>query len=246
MASIIIKSGKWVYFSISSIFLIIAAQSIPCNSNCTSDRKTIFVDADNISGFYDGTISHPFRNISDALPYAGENEVIFVFSGLYSENIKINKPIALIGENKKSTILDGQYKGTVIEVYANNVEISGITVQNSGPGLDYDSCGIYVYADKVVIYNTIISSNYNGINIEYSFGSTSIYNNQICNNENDGLIITHCHNFFIYNNEIFENGENGCNVFYSIQGIIHNNILIFNDISGITFWGSSDNDFYDN
>jgi len=228
------------------IFLIITAQSISCNSYCIFDRKTIFVDGDNLSGIYDGTINHPFKSISDAIQYAGEYDTIFVFNGIYHEKIKINKPITLIGENKKSTILDGLYGGTVIYVYANNVEISGITVRNSGPGFDYDSCGIYVYADKVVIYDTIIYGNFYGIHIDFSFESTSIYGNQICNNKRDGLIITNSRKFSISNNEIFENGKCGCYVDNSVLGIIDNNILTFNGISGITFWYSSDNYFRDN
>jgi parallel beta-helix repeat protein len=237
------KSNKWFYFLILSIFLIITIQSFNCNSCFISNKKTIFVDGDNLSGIYDGTINHPFRTISDALSYANENDAIFIFNGLYLEKIEINKPISLIGENKKTTILDGSYLGTVIDVYANNVEITGITVRNSGPGFNYEACGIYVYADNVVIYDTIICGNYNGIHLDYSFESTSIYNNQICNNKEDGLIISHGCRFSIFNNEIFENGKNGCYVKYSEQGVIHNNLLESNEISGISLWESSDIDF---
>jgi parallel beta-helix repeat protein len=239
------KSNKWFYFLILSIFLI-TFQSFNCNSCLISNKKTIFVDGDNLSGIYDGTINHPFRTISDALSYANENDAIFIFNGLYLEKIEINKPISLIGENKKSTILDSNYLGTVIDVYANNVEITGLTIRNSGPGFNYEASGIYVYADNVVIYDTIICGNYNGLHLDYSFESTSIFNNQICNNKEDGIIISHGCKFSIFNNEIFENGGNGCYVKYSEQGDIHNNILESNEISGITFWGSSDNDFNSN
>ena len=243
MTCINIKNHKYAYFSILSIFLIIAVQSINCNSYCIFDKKTIFVDINNLSGIYDGTINYPFKSISDAIQYAKEYDTVFLFNGIYHERIKINKPITLIGENKESTILDGMYGGTVIYVYANNVEISGLTVRNSGSGFNYDSCGIYVYADKVLIYDTIIYGNFYGIHIDFSFESTSIYGNQIFNNERDGLIITNSRKFTISNNEIFENGKCGCYVDNSVQGVINNNILTFNTITGITFRESSNNDF---
>ena len=79
------KSNKWFYFLILSIFLIITFQSFNCNSCFISNKKTIFVDGDNLSGIYDGTINHPFRTISDALSYANENDAIFIFSDAVCE-----------------------------------------------------------------------------------------------------------------------------------------------------------------
>ncbi len=208
--------------------------------------ETVFVDDDNRSGIYDGTLDHPYRTIDDALKNAEESDVIFVFNGLYPERIKISTSIILIGENKKTTIVDGRGEGTVIDIYANNVEMSGFTIRNSGSGYSYEACGISVNADEVTISDMIISENYNGIHVDYSFQSTSVHHTQIYNNKKDGVIITYSNKFVISNNEIYENGRYGCIISNSIQGSITNNLLLDNNKSGITFWESSDNDLHHN
>ena len=67
---------------------------------------------------------------------------IFVESGIYCEHVVVNKSLSLIGENRGTTIIDGNGTGVVVdpvynitaivEVAENSVNISGFTIRNGG------------------------------------------------------------------------------------------------------------------
>jgi len=100
-----------------------------------------------------------FLSIQDAINNANFGDTIFVYNGTYYENIFINTTINLIGENKNSTIIDGDKQKDVIYIgfSANNVNITGFTIQNSGNsssgGAIFDA-GIEIHSD----YNNIINT----------------------------------------------------------------------------------------
>ncbi|HEY9245540.1 MAG TPA: hypothetical protein VIO11_01710 [Candidatus Methanoperedens sp.] len=78
----------------------------------------------------DDPANHTWNTIQEAIDYANEGDVIYVRSGTYRENLVINKPLTLIGENNNSTIIDGGYKGDAVHVKANNVRLSGFKIIN--------------------------------------------------------------------------------------------------------------------
>jgi parallel beta-helix repeat protein len=104
-----------------------------------------------------------FHIIQKAINAANEEDDIFVSSGIYYENIVVNKTVSLIGENKSTTTIDGNETGTVIYITAYNVNISGFTVQNSGT-LRWD-CGIYIHSFGNNLFDNAIRNNNNGIHI---------------------------------------------------------------------------------
>jgi len=96
---------------------------------------------------------YPVRNIDTGLNYASIQEAInapetlnghtiFIKTGTYYEHVVVNKSLSLIGENRHTTIIDGNGTGTVIDilyntttivdVLANAVNISGFTIRNGG------------------------------------------------------------------------------------------------------------------
>jgi parallel beta-helix repeat protein len=75
-----------------------------------------------------------FVSIQEAINAAENGSIIHVPSGTYPEHVVINRTISLIGENVSTTIIDGSNNGTVVKITANNVTITGFTVQNSGWG----------------------------------------------------------------------------------------------------------------
>ena len=72
-----------------------------------------------------------FTSINDALMEAKDGCTIFVYKGIYEENLTINKRIRLVGEEKETTVIDGRKEGNVIHVTANGVSIEGFTIRNS-------------------------------------------------------------------------------------------------------------------
>jgi len=95
-------------------------------------KHTIYVDDDNIQGPWNGSYEYPYQSISDGIMQATTNDMVFVFNGCYYETVHINKTIDLHGEQQNSTIIDGQYNGSVITITGDYVDICGFTIRNSG------------------------------------------------------------------------------------------------------------------
>lgn len=114
-----------------------------------SETHIIYVDDDNTQGPWNGSYSYPYQRISDGILHAIDNDMVFVFSGIYYETFLLNKTIDLHGEQQNSTIIDGQNAGPVITVASDDVDICGFTVRNSG-GYQ-DDAGIIVDANSTTI-----------------------------------------------------------------------------------------------
>jgi len=71
-------------------------------------------------------------SIQQLIQNAASGQKITIPAGIYYENITINKPLTLIGEEKDNTILDGMGGPQVIHITTDNVYISNLTVRNSG------------------------------------------------------------------------------------------------------------------
>ena len=82
---------------------------------------TIYVDDDNTTSPWDGSFDNPYQYIQDGIDAADSGDIIYVYNGTYFENIVIDIPIILIGENKNNTIIDGRAVGNTIKVNANHV-----------------------------------------------------------------------------------------------------------------------------
>ncbi|KAA0011596.1 MAG: hypothetical protein FE041_04135, partial [Thermoplasmata archaeon] len=78
-----------------------------------------------------GSSPSNYTSIQSAINDANDGDTIFVYSGVYYENVVINKSITLIGENKETTIIDGSNSGDVVNITANGVTIEGFTIRNS-------------------------------------------------------------------------------------------------------------------
>ena len=69
-----------------------------------------------------------YGSIQEAIDYASEGDTIYVKEGTYHENLLINKPLSLIGENVDTTVIDGNppegYR-IPIKIQCDNVSVSG-------------------------------------------------------------------------------------------------------------------------
>jgi len=163
-----------------------------------------------------------YSTIQEAINVAASGSIILVSSGVYRENLVIDKDLTLIGEDRLSTIIDGNRAGIVVYIKANRVVVNGFTVRNGTEGVYID------HSNGCVISNNIITSNwYSGIFLNKS-SSNVIYDNLISMNgaspPSGGIVV----------------GE-GIVLSYSNDNVINNNRLIRNIVRGISFYYSNDN-----
>jgi len=120
-----------------------------------------------------------FPTIQAAINNASEGETVFVYNGTYYENLVVNKSISLVGQDESITMIDGGGFGTVLEVTANNVSITGFTVQNSGSS----AAGISVSTNNVSVKRNIVLNNHFGIYLvnaaEAMIGNCNILTNYV-------------------------------------------------------------------
>jgi len=158
----------------------------------TKEYNIIYVDDDGTSDY---------TSIQDAINAANENDTIYVYNGTYFENLIIDKPIKLIGENKQNTIIDGKSNGDVIflDPSSNYVNISGFTIQNSG--IDRYDEGINIDSDFNKIIGNIVKDCNCGMSLDYWAHNCLIQDNIFTSN-NKGISV---YSVFPNNNLIFHN-----------------------------------------
>jgi len=113
-----------------------------------------------------GTGPGNFTRIQDAIDDASSGDTVFVYSGRYYEQIKIAKTLTILGEDKTSTILDGENipQETMIRLEETSVNshISGFTLQNMAKV----SQGVDISSDGTIVTDILIESNgYYGISV---------------------------------------------------------------------------------
>ena len=150
-------------------------------NNQEGTKNTIYVDDDG---------GADYTKIQDAINNANSGDTIFVYSGIYYENIWVDKNINLVGEDRDNTIIDGGGSGDVaMLVYLNNVDFDGFTIRNSGTNT-YDM-GIVVYSCSYCTISNckITNENSHGMLITEYSNNNIITNCVISNNGRQGLLI---------------------------------------------------------
>ena len=188
-----------------------------------------------------------YTRIQDAIDNASNGDRIFVYNGTYDENLRVNKSIQVIGEDKNMTIIDGGRRDNVVDITAKEVTISGFTIQNSARSI-FSVGGIRIDTPYNTIKDNIIKNNdlgifgvsvshhnlisYNNITgnekIGYACSSTNtvVSYNKITNNDWCGiLLLDHRDNNLIFNNIIMNTPSNGISLGISSNNSINNNTI---------------------
>ncbi|HEC80947.1 MAG TPA: PKD domain-containing protein [Thermoplasmatales archaeon] len=188
-----------------------------------------------------------FNKIEDAINAVTEDGTIYVSSGIYHENLVIAKTLNLVGENKENTIIDGGENGVVVNISADNVTLSNLTIKNSTK--DWGYSGVHVYhASKVIIKDCVISNNFVGIHLS-NVKNSSIADNMIYSNYAGLTLIYNSTSNSISNNLIGYNEYGGG---IDLCGFCCNNLVEHNQIEhnlgyGIGLsWNSNNNRFIEN
>ncbi|MBE3120630.1 MAG: right-handed parallel beta-helix repeat-containing protein [Thermoplasmata archaeon] len=158
-----------------------------------------------------------YTKIQDAINDSSNGDTVFVYSGIYYENIIINKTgISLIGEDKYSTIIDGKREDDTIWIRASFVKVSGFTIVNCSTEGSY--AGILVLEEKwwepsnppylsdINISDCIIKNNRCGIRL-YSVYATNVSSCIIHNNSANGIYVVASSHINMNRCEITHNGD---------------------------------------
>jgi parallel beta-helix repeat protein len=109
-----------------------------------------------------GSGSNNYTRIQYAIDDATDGDIVFVYEGTYEELITINTTISLIGEDKDTTNINGSEIGDVITINADNVNITGFTIQKGGDS----NKGIVINSEHSFISDNKFNENRYGISIE--------------------------------------------------------------------------------
>ncbi|MFE3846142.1 NosD domain-containing protein [Thermoplasmatota archaeon] len=176
------------------------------------------IDEETTNGKYDiyvgANINNGYSTIQKAIENSSNGDSIFIYDGLYNENIIINKSISIIGESNDKTIINyigNQYQEiSFITLLADNCTIDNIKINNSN-GTD-NVLGIVIKSSNNIIINTSITNTEKGIYIDSDYNVNSRNNSIVMNNfsnNNYGLHVTYSNNNNISKNNIFNNKEYG-------------------------------------
>ncbi|OGI15511.1 MAG: hypothetical protein A3E38_01015 [Candidatus Moranbacteria bacterium RIFCSPHIGHO2_12_FULL_54_9] len=169
----------------------------------------IFVDK-NVSGSTDGTASHPYHTISEALRHATSGTEVRVKDGTYEENITIPKGVDVVGDSEKHdrVIIKGDNDNRPTVTMKHDTKLSHLTVKKGRHGIriledskahifdvvvkDSDRDGIHIDAadrdkkHRVLIDKTkVMDSKRAGIYSEKRF--IVLINSDIVENKGDGI-----------------------------------------------------------
>jgi len=116
-----------------------------------------------VAGFADTLhVPNDYATVQDAVNAAADHDTVFVASGTYFENVSIPKPLTLMGADKNTTRLDANILGSLITITADDVMVSGFSLQNSGPGWP-DSGILCMDSEGHTLSDNIVSDSFLGI-----------------------------------------------------------------------------------
>lgn len=131
------------------------------------------------------TVPDDYPTIQAAVNASSPGGTVFVKTGTYHEHVTINKSLSLVGEDAQNTTIDGDDTGgNVVNVVADNVTLSGLTIRNSQTGYS----GIRLAsASNCRVFNNYVVNNWYGILLHQCSGDNVAENN--IRNNGDGVHI---------------------------------------------------------
>jgi parallel beta-helix repeat protein len=225
-------------------FLFVVLLSIPSNGTIlhtdlqsqTSFSTTLYVG---------GNGPNNYTTIQQAITNATNGDTIFVYddSSPYFEHIIISTSIHLVGENKTTTIIDGENTGDVVIFSADDITMTGFTVQHSGDTPKVDA-GIESWSDRDIITdNWVILNGAYAIGIFLNGSSDNVVTeNFISENGREGVFLQNAVDCVIRNNVFTHNGHCAVIISHSSRNIIAENNM-YENYATISLWpGATENE----
>ncbi|AUP81588.1 nitrous oxide reductase family maturation protein NosD [Flavivirga eckloniae] len=192
----------------------------------------------------------PVSSLKEAISLAKDFDTILIKKGTYKEhNILVNKPLTIIGENYP--VIDGELKGEIITVSADNVTVDGLFIINVGTSYTEDYAAIRVRRSKnFVIQNLVLEKLFFGIYLEKSRDG-KVFHNKIIGeaveeyNSGNGIQLWYSNNVVIEHNFV-QHVRDGIYLEFSDDCLIKNNVSAENLRYGLHFMFSNNDIYQDN
>ena len=149
----------------------------------------------------------PFHSIREALEQAENGDEVVVHSGVYQEyDLRITHSIRLRGVG--NPVIDGQSRGTILSIQANDVHVSGFTIINVGRSFTQDFAGITVTQSRDFnLQKNILKNVFFGIVVKKSKHGNIAFN-EISGeaveeaSSGNGVHAWHCSKLSVHDNQI--------------------------------------------
>jgi hypothetical protein len=176
--------GTTWYFEICSVTeagaenqnTVVSEHTPPLAGATTAAPSTWYASNAGVVGNDCATPATPCPTITAALDIAGPGEVVHVAAGAYSEIVRIDEPVMLVGEDAVTTIIEGHGWDPVVDIFPfAHAVMSGFTVRN---GRVQFGAGIYVgWRAHLELEDTIVTMNQaeimgGGVYVECEGGAT--------------------------------------------------------------------------
>lgn len=217
--SLLIHGEKPHYFLFILITLFLVLPASPSTGSFPADNESSII-------FVGGNGPGNYTTIQEGIDIANPGDTIFVFTGIYFENVVIDKSVYLIGEDKSNTIIKNMYPRHTVLVSSDYVTVDNFTIKGDH-SLDYYNASIKFSGGSY--YNTI--TNCNLLDNYYGLWLYTSKYNEITNctfsQNNIGLWVHHMSSFnTIHDCTLSYNSESG--IYFcctsSNNKIYHNNI----------------------
>lgn len=175
-----------------------------------------------------------YSSLQEAINNAQNGDTILVGSGIYQENIKVNKKLTIIsgsslsGSQTRTYIIGAVPEDNVFDIYSSNVTIDGFYISGGSLGTDVQESGIYLEGVKncSLNNNTLIQNN-RGISFNGSQGNYVVSN--LVSLGNYGISLVNSEENVISNNLVISN-DRGISLNNSVNNTIVNNNASLNTI----------------
>ncbi|HZW62220.1 MAG TPA: nitrous oxide reductase family maturation protein NosD [Flavobacteriaceae bacterium] len=189
-------------------------------------------------------------SIQAAIDAAKPKDTIRIKKGTYkAHNIKVNKPLTLIGENYP--LIDGESKGEILTIVSDSVTVDGLFLVNVGTSYTEDYAAVRVRKSKhFVIKNLVLEKLFFGIYIEKSHHG-KVFHNKIIgqaeheHNSGNGIQLWYS-NYVEIEHNFVERVRDGIYLEFSDYCTIKNNVSTHNLRYGLHFMFSNHDTYLDN
>jgi len=177
-----------------------------------------------------------YTSIQEAIDNSTSGDTIFVYTGTYAENVDTKlKKVALIGEDRDTTIIQGQTTNPVVRIGNSDTSIEGFSIVGTSVEIILQVASL---CENVFITNNVIKNGIQGISLAITTSRATITGNTIMDNIYIGIQVQSSTYNLIQGNTIENNGAQGIDLsLNSNHNSILNNTITGNGEEGIAIGG---------